>query len=113
MTYDLSTGELIYLDEILDPASSADTLFQLLKKQLSAQEDDLYYDYEDALRDRFTGELHSIRTWYFSRNGLCFHFAPYDIAPYSSGTIIAEIPYSELSGVLLEKYMPVEVPDAT
>lgn len=113
VTYDLQSGQQVYLDDILDPGCSGDTLFQLIKAQLSHREEDLYYDYEDALRDRFTGELHSIRSWYFSRNGLCFHFAPYDIAPYSSGTIIAELPYSELSGVLLEKYIPVEVSDAT
>jgi hypothetical protein len=44
---------------------------------------------------------------------LCFHFAPYDIAPYSSGTIIAELPYSTLTGVIVEKYIPSELSIAT
>lgn len=113
MTYDLVTGDMIYLDDILTPECTPDTLYQLIVKSLESQKEDLYYDYADALGDRFTGELHSIQDWYFSRNGLCFHFAPYDIAPYSSGTIIAELPYSALAGVLNEKYFPTESPIAT
>lgn len=113
MTYDLLSGEMVYLDDILAPECTPDTLYQLIVKSLEIQKDDLYYDYADALGDRFTGELHSIQDWYFSRNGLCFHFAPYDIAPYSSGTIIAELPYSVLVGVLNEKYFPSDPPIAT
>ena len=113
VTYDLQTGNVVHLDEILKPECSDDALYQLIVKSLSSQEEMLYYDYADALRDRFTGELRSIVDWYFSRKGLCFHFAPYDIAPYSSGTIIAELPYSDLSEVLLDKYLPAELPDTT
>ena len=113
VTYDLQTGEVMYLDEILSPECNSDTLYQLVLKSLAPQAEDLYYDYADALGDRFTGELHSIQDWYFSRNGLCFHFAPYDIAPYSSGTIIAELPYGSLTGVLKDKYFPTEPPRAT
>lgn len=113
VNYDLETGDMMFLDDILAPECSSDTLYQLILKSLANQADDLYYDYADALGDRFTGELHSIQDWYFSRNGLCFHFAPYDIAPYSSGTIIAELPYSSLAGVLKEKYFPTEPPRAT
>lgn len=106
VTYDLETGKVLYLDDILTPECSSDTLFQLILKHLEPQAADLYYDYSDALADRFTGQLHSIQDWYFSRSGLCFHFAPYDIAPYSSGTVIAELPYSILTGILDEKYFP-------
>ena len=45
--------------------------------------------------------------------GLCFHFAPYIIAPYASGTIIAEIPYDLLESVLKEQYLPSEQVKAT
>lgn len=113
VTYDLQTGDVMFLDDILTPECTSDTLYQLVLKCLAGQAEDLYYDYADALGDRFTGELHSIQDWYFSRNGLCFHFAPYDIAPYSSGTIIAELPYSDLTGVLKAKYIPTESASAT
>lgn len=113
VTYDVQTGEVVSLDDILTPECSSDTLYQLILKSLESQAEDLYYDYADALGDRFTGELHSIQDWYFSRSGLCFHFAPYDIAPYSSGTVIAELPYSTLAGILNEKYFPTNPPLAT
>ena len=113
VTYDLESGDVLWLEDILTPECTSDTLYQLILQSLSTQAEDLYYDYADALGDRFTGELHSIQDWYFSRSGLCFHFAPYDIAPYSSGTIIAELPYSSLEGILKEKYFPYEVPTST
>jgi hypothetical protein len=113
VTYDLETGAVMYLDYVLAPECTPDTLYQLVLQSLSGQAEDLYYDYADALGDRFTGELHSIQDWYFSRSGLCFHFAPYDIAPYSSGTIIAELPYGNLKGILKDKYFPAEASLAT
>jgi hypothetical protein len=113
VTYDLQTGDVMFLEDILTPECTSDTIYQLVLKSLAKQADELYYDYADALGDRFTGELHSIQDWYFSRNGLCFHFAPYDIAPYSSGTIIAEIPYTGLSGILKDKYIPTGTVTAT
>lgn len=108
VTYDLQTGEMLYLDDILLPDCTSDRLYQLVLKSLEDRAEDLYYDYADALGDRFTGELHSIQDWYFSRTGLCFHFSPYDIAPYSSGTIITELPYRTLSSVLKDQYIPSE-----
>ena len=36
------------------------------------------------------------------------NFAPYEIAPYSSGTIHATIPYEKLTGILDDKYFPAE-----
>jgi hypothetical protein len=113
VTYDLKTGDVMFLDDILSPECTSDMLYQLVLKSLADQADDLYYDYADALGDRFTGELHSIQDWYFSSNGLCFHFAPYDIAPYSSGTIIAELSYRNLTDVLKEEYIPAAAADAT
>lgn len=113
VNYDLRTGDVMCLDDILTPECTSDTLYQLVLKSLASQADDLYYDYADALGDRFTGELHSIEDWYFSQSGLCFHFAPYDIAPYSSGTIIAELPYGSLTGIVKDQYFPASTTQAT
>ena len=44
---------------------------------------------------------------------MCFHFEPYEIAPYSSGTITATIPYEDLNSILREQYLPEELPEAT
>lgn len=113
VNYDLETGDVMFLDDILTPECTSDTLYQLILKSLAEQKSELYYDYADALADRFTGDLNNIPDWYFSRNGLCFHFSPYDIAPYSSGTIIATLPYDALKGVLKDKYFPSESYRAT
>lgn len=113
VTYDLKTGEVLTLDKILREDCTGEALSALIISSLDDVKDELYYDYDTVLKDRFSGDLRSITDWYFSRNGLCFHFSPYDIAPYSSGTVIAEITYSNLSGVLLEQYLPVPIEDAT
>ena len=46
--------------------------------------------------------------FYFTPSGLCFFFSPYEIAPYSSGIITVEIPYSELPGLIYDGYFPEE-----
>jgi hypothetical protein len=51
-------------------------------------------------------------SWFFSENGLCFYFDPYDIASYASGIIIAEIPYEKLAGIMADEFFPAE-PEAT
>lgn len=113
VTYDLQTGNMLFLDDLLTAECTPDRLYRLVLNSLESQADELYYDYADVLGDRFTGEFHSIQDWCLSRTGLCFHFAPYDIAPYSSGTIIAELPYSTLTGILNQHYFPEELPAAT
>jgi hypothetical protein len=67
----------------------------------------LYSDYAYVVSELFTTNK-PVENWYFTANGLCFYFAPYEIAPYSAGTIIAEIPYSELTGLLKDEYFPAE-----
>lgn len=113
VTYDLETGNVLLLVDIIAQECTSEVLYQLVLQRLTEQETVLYYDYADALAEYFSKGLHNIQDWYFSRNGLCFHFSPYDIAPYSSGTIIAELPYDTLEGILKDKYFPSEIPTAT
>ena len=49
-----------------------------------------------------------IENWYFTENGLCFFFNPYEIAPQRKGVILAEIPYPQLVGILKDAYFPEE-----
>ena len=74
--------------------------------QLSLSEANLWYDYETTVSDLFAGKNGPVTNWYFSQSGLCFHFAPFVIGPYSSGTIIATIPYEKLSGVMHDHFLP-------
>lgn len=113
VTYDLESGRSLYLDEVLTRKCSNGVLSDLIVEVLSEQAENLSSDYIATVRNRFSTALHNIKDWYFSKNGLCFHFAPYLIAPYSSGTIIAEIPYDRLEGLLVEAYFPDPVGEGT
>lgn len=113
VTYDLSTGKVLKLSEILTEGYSGADLSTLISTVLAPNSDELYYDYETILQDIFSVNLNNISNWYFSRTGLCFHFEPYEIAPYSSGTITATLPYGELDGVLRPQYMPDTQLEAT
>lgn len=113
VTYDLSTGSALTLGDILVEDYSGEALSSLIIAALADRAGELCYDYEAILQDRFSRNYGSNTSWYFSRTGLCFHFSPYDIAPYSSGTIIAEIPYESLNGVLKEQYLPAAQLNAT
>lgn len=113
VTYDIETGSVLTLGDIVSEDCTGEALSTLILESLAPMNSELYYDYDVVVKDQFSSNFTSISQWYFSRTGLCFHFSPYEIAPYSSGTIIAEIPYHKLEGILLQKYMPVTIMDAT
>ena len=109
-SYDLVTGEVLTLGGILTDDCTADALFSLAATALSniSQEKNLYPDYEDILKTRLSGDWAADEAFYFSTEGLCFYFSPYEIAPYSSGVITAQIPYDQLTGLLNDAYFPAE-----
>lgn len=113
VTYDLSTGSVLKLGDILIETIGSADLCALITTALAPMSEELYYDYESFLQDIFSVNLSSIHNWYFSHTGLNFHFSPYEIAPYSSGTIIATIPYEQLGNILREEYFPTAQPEAT
>lgn len=110
ITYDLLTGRQLSLRDILIDDYSADALSQLITGALQplSEQGLLYSDYAYVVSELFSTNR-PVDSWYLSENGLCFYFAPYEIAPYSSGTISAEVPYSALNGLLREEYFPAEV----
>ena len=109
MTYDLLNGRRLTLTDILKESYSADALSQLISEALQglAEKGMLYSDYAYVISEIFTTNKPS-DSWFFSENGLCFYFAPYEIAPYSAGTVIAEVPYSALTELLRDEYFPAE-----
>lgn len=108
--YDLVTGKTLYLTDIFTSDSWAQTITPLVLGALSDIKDQaqLYDDYENTVKAYFNGNLSKNEGWYFTQTGLCFFFPPYEIAPYSSGTVIAEIPYEKLTGILDGAYFPAE-----
>lgn len=108
ITYDLTIGEPLTLRGILHEENYADALCDLIIDGLkSTASDSLFSDYENIIRGKFSTNV-PVESWYFSDRGLCFYFAPYEIASYAAGTVISEIPYNKLSGLLKDQYFPGE-----
>lgn len=107
VTYDLTTGEPLTLKTILHEENYADAMCELILEGLKSSADILFADYESTVKGKFSTNV-PVSSWYFSNEGLCFYFAPYEIAPYSAGTIVSQIPYDRLSGLMKDAYFPGE-----
>lgn len=110
VTYDLLTGKVLTLKDVLVKNCTADILCRLVVDALAeyAGEYGLYEDYSVTVEDRFSGNFLEDDAWYLSIQGLCFDFAPYELAPRSAGIVTAVVPYDQLFGVLEDAYFPVE-----
>ena len=108
--YDLVTGDVLTLGSIMSASATTTDFCNLAISALNALKDqkNLYDDFESYVYTRISRDESQNQDWYFSTTGLCFFFDPYEIAPYASGTIIAEIPYSDLAGLIYEGYFPAE-----
>lgn len=108
--YDLVTGDVLTLSDILAKGVTAKTLSDAALEVLAAQIDEyrLFAGYETIVSERFNRKFTTDQSWYFSNKGLCFYFAPYEIAPRVSGVVVAEIPYGKLLGILKDEYFPAE-----
>ena len=107
VTYDLLTGSVLSLDDILTDSVVSEDIYKLVLENIK-NDTSLYNDYENTVKSRFQKSFSSEKDWYLSDIGLCFFFSPYEIAPYSSGAIIATIPYENLTGILEDAYFPAE-----
>ncbi len=110
VSYDLSTGDTLALSDIIminaDHSAIVNAILSSLSKE--AKNYSLYPDYEDVVKQRFNQDFLSDNDWYFSREGICFFFSPYEIAPYSSGVISVTVSYADLHGILEDAYFPDE-----
>lgn len=106
VTYDLSNGKPLTLEDILVEDYPMGQLSIPVDAALSGFADRLYDDYEATVGNLFYSSDSEIENWYFSEEGLCFHFAPYQIAPYAEGTITATLAYAELSQILHSDFLP-------
>lgn len=115
VNYDLVTGKVLDLNDILTGANTADTLYSHVISSLEKQsaEKFLKRNYKELVKPYFNDNMGKNEDWYLSQTGLCFFFQPYEIAPYASGVIVAEVPYSALTGILKDAYFPAEQDTAT
>lgn len=109
VTYDLLTGNALDIRDILVADYSADELVDLIVAGLGEYEKQemLFPDYAQLISDMFFSNR-PVENWYFSQEGLCFFFNPYEIGPSSSGTLLATVAYDTLGGLLKDGYFPNE-----
>ena len=107
--YNMVTGDMLTVGSILYHEDTKDDLAALVIAQLDEREDiTLYDEYRETVAARFYRDESTDEDFYFSNTGLCFSFAPYEIAPRSAGTVIVEIPYNKLTGIIGDEYFPAE-----
>ena len=108
--YNLITGDVLTLGSIIAHVDQLDTLCDLVIQALEIQKEEkqLYSDYKKTVIARFAADESTNEQWFFTDTGLCFYFSPYEIAPYHSGTVLAEIPYDSLLGILDDNFFPAE-----
>lgn len=109
-SYDLLSGDVLTLASIMNKDASVDRFCELVLDELKkmTEGDFLYEDYASTVKNRFLNtNPANDEHWYFSQKGLCFYFAPYEIAPYTSGVITVEIPYEKLTKLVHEAYLPL------
>ena len=96
------TGEVLTLGSILYDASAREKLQDALlySAESAAEVMPLYNDYPQIIADRFSRNSSFDEDWFFTSTGLAFFFEPYEIAPYTSGIVILEIPYEKLPGII-------------
>lgn len=107
--YDLLTGDVLTLASIMNKDATMQQFLSLVLDGLAemAEGDFLYENYRDTVFNRFFDSDPAYdEYWYFTQTGLCFYFAPYEIAPYSSGVVTVEIPYEKLKDLVHADYLP-------
>lgn len=113
--YSMVTGDYLTLGSILTHADRADDLCQLLINAVAQVKEEygIWDEYESFIRSRFAGDISNDESWFFSSEGLCFSFSPYEIAPYASRVFSVTIPYEKLTDVIEGEYFPVERDNAS
>lgn len=108
--YSMITGDVLTLGSILAHEDQIPALGDLVIEAINAVKDEkaIMDGFEVTIRNRLETNVNFDEDWYFSNEGLCFCFSPYEIAPYSSGTIVVTIPYEKLTGVMDDSFFPAE-----
>ncbi len=115
VSYDAASGTSLTLGSILNHVDNKQDLCNLVLEELEKvnYQYSLFDGYESVVAERFAADESTDEAFYFTDSGLCFFFAPYELAPFSTGIISVEIPYSKLPGILSDAYFPDEYQPST
>ena len=115
VSYDAANGEYLTLGSILNHIDNKEDICGLVLDELEKvnYQFSLFEGYEEVVKERFNADESTDENFYFTTTGLCFYFAPYELAPFSTGIVTVEIPYSKMPGILNDAYFPDEYHPST
>lgn len=106
LNFDFVTGRILEKDEVFHLEASADIeamlLYKLIRMQAEEHPDMQVNSLEDLQNMGFLQHTNMFipDNFLLSKRGLLFLFNRYDIAPYSAGEIVIEVPYEEIGHYL-------------
>lgn len=95
VNYDFSTGKVLGYDSAFKPDSEAQ-LLQAIKDNLMTRYNVSSMKELDQ-RGIFTDQIYVSKNFYLQGYDVVFHYNPYDIAPYSEGSIDVRVPYFQIT----------------
>lgn len=100
-TIDLESGLKLELPHLLeDHAGFWTKAEKVVLSELAEREDELFEDYQSSVSQQLENT-----DWYLDGAGIEFCFNTYEIAPYSSGTIVVCVPYAEVASYMKPEYL--------
>ena len=103
--YNTKTGERLKLSDVV---TDMNMLFSLVQASLETYYGETAF-YEDFTMESYFKEQYEDLVWVLDYQGITFFFEPYQIAPYSEGTITVTLPYQKYPDLIKKEYQ--DVPD--
>ena len=106
-TFDVETGELLTLDRLIaDDEGFQEAAIQEILAVLEAEPyvSMIFADYESTVRGLFAQDGYV--SWYLSEEGIVITLDPYEVGPYSMGSVEINLPYEDFSQYMALKYRP-------
>ena len=104
---DIDNRRILRLEDVIQE-SQAPALATMIQAEVEAKFNGfgLFEDYAETIN---TSMIYGSLTpyWYLNDMGLVIFYNQYELGPYASGIIKAQIPYDALDGILLEEFLPM------
>lgn len=103
INYDFNTGKVLTYDKAFRPDSEP-ALLQAVKDNLMTRYNVSSMKELDK-RGIFTDQIYVSKNFYIQGYEIVFHYNPYEIAPYSEGSINVRVPYFQIEDCLTPEIM--------